>query len=238
MLKRQTLAVLNIPQYVLRKEPSISDVPSNLLFSQHDNSDESMLWECLAVKVKACDRCDLAKSRTQTVFGTGDKHAKLMLIGEAPGMNEDKQGLPFVGRAGQLLTQMLLAIGLARDDVYIANMIKCRPPNNRDPKPEEISSCADYLQQQVALVKPKLIVALGRIAAQGLLNVTTSLSRLRGIRHRYADGTTPMLVTYHPAYLLRNPADKRKALEDWLAIQHFLDFQDDKFGQEVGVMGE
>ncbi len=235
---------LNMPRYVLRvHKPSTrktSDVELSIVDSKLDPPDATMadvqvshtgppqdpdmlsIWTLLEQKVKTCQQCALAKTRTQTVFGSGYRQAKLMLIGEAPGMHEDRQGLPFVGRAGQLLTQMLAAIDIAREDVYIANMLKCRPPNNRDPKPEEVASCSDYLQQQVALVQPKLIVALGRIAAQGLLRVTTPLGRLRGQVHRYADATTPMLVTYHPAYLLRNPADKRKAMDDLLAIRSLL----------------
>jgi DNA polymerase len=142
-----------------------------------------------------------------------------LLIGEAPGAEEDRQGEPFVGRAGQLLNAMLRAIGLHRQQVYIANILKCRPPNNRDPRSEEAAECFPYLQRQIELIQPKLILALGRIAAQRLLDNQTSLGRLRGTTHRFEPGGVPVVVTYHPAYLLRSPADKRKAWEDLLYAQ-------------------
>jgi uracil-DNA glycosylase len=137
-----------------------------------------------------------------------------MIIGEAPGAEEDRQGEPFVGRAGRLLTAMLQAMGLDRGQVFIANILKCRPPNNRDPAPEEVSSCGDYLQRQIALVQPKIILAVGRIAAQNLLKIDTPIGRMRGQRYEYAGLNIPVMVTYHPAYLLRSPREKRKAWED------------------------
>ncbi len=138
-----------------------------------------------------------------------------MVIGEAPGAEEDRRGEPFVGRAGQLLDAMLRAIGLGRaENVYIANVLKSRPPNNRDPRPEEVAACLPYLRRQIELVRPRLLLAVGRIAAQNLLGTEDSLSRLRGRVHRFGELNTPLVVTYHPAYLLRNPADKRKAWED------------------------
>ncbi len=148
------------------------------------------------------------------VFGVGDRRARLMVIGEAPGADEDRQGEPFVGRAGQLLNEMLWAAGLAREQVYIANILKCRPPENRDPKPEESASCEGYLHSQIALVQPDLLLAVGRIAAQNLLKVDTPIGRLRGQVHRYGPAGIPLVVTYHPAYLMRSPGQKRKSWED------------------------
>jgi DNA polymerase len=171
-------------------------------------------WVALQTEVANCTRCGLCKTRTQTVFGSGNKQADWMVIGEAPGQSEDQQGLPFVGNAGLLLTEMLRAIGLAREDVFITNVLKCRPPGNRDPKPDEIEACRDYLQQQQTLIKPKIILAVGRIAAQALLKTDEPLAKLRGKVHILND--TPVVVVYHPAYLLRSLSDKRKA---WLDLQ-------------------
>jgi DNA polymerase len=174
----------------------------------------SAAWDALRAAVVGCTRCELARTRTQTVFGVGDPRAELMVIGEAPGADEDRQGEPFVGRAGQLLNSMLRAMGHPREKVYIANVLKCRPPGNRDPKPEEVACCLPYLQQQVDLIGPKLILALGRIAAQNLLATDTPIGRLRGQVHRFGTRATPLIVTYHPAYLLRSPGEKRKAWTD------------------------
>jgi DNA polymerase len=170
-------------------------------------------WDALSARVASCERCRLCEKRTNTVFGVGDRNADWMLIGEAPGENEDRQGEPFVGQAGKLLDNMLRALTLARDtNVYIANVIKCRPPGNRNPEPDEVARCEPYLQRQVALVKPKLIVALGRFAAQSLLKTDASISSLRGRVHEYEG--VPVIVTYHPAYLLRSLPDKAKAWAD------------------------
>ncbi|MHB1949766.1 MAG: uracil-DNA glycosylase [Gammaproteobacteria bacterium] len=169
-------------------------------------------WESLRTAVMNCTACGLDKSRTQTVFGIGNQNADLMIVGEAPGFHEDQQGEPFVGRAGQLLNGMLEAIGLDRNRVYIANILKCRPPNNRDPLPEEVSLCTAFLEQQIALVKPKLLLALGRIAAQYLLKNKSALTQLRGKIFQY--NSIPLISTFHPAYLLRSPADKSKAYQD------------------------
>ncbi|RDU99537.1 uracil-DNA glycosylase [Trinickia dinghuensis] len=170
-------------------------------------------WDALEARVSACERCRLCEKRTNTVFGVGDRAGDWMLIGEGPGENEDKQGEPFVGQAGKLLDSMLRALSLARgENVYIANVVKCRPPGNRNPEPDEVARCEPYLQRQVALVKPKLIVALGRVAAQSLLKTDASISSLRGRVHRYED--VPVIVTYHPAYLLRSLPDKAKAWVD------------------------
>ncbi len=175
----------------------------------------SLNWEGLQQAVVQCTACGLHGSRTQTVFGVGDQKADLMIIGEAPGFYEDQQGEPFVGRAGQLLTAMLKAIQKERTQVYIANILKCRPPNNRDPQPEEVALCTPYLNQQIALIQPKLILAVGRIAAHYLLNTKQALSQLRGQIHHYGKDRTPLIVSYHPAYLLRNPRDKAQAWQDW-----------------------
>jgi DNA polymerase len=169
-------------------------------------------WTFLENEVAECQKCSLCKSRTQTVFGLGNTNADWMLIGEAPGQNEDLEGKPFVGPAGKLLTEMIRAIGLERDAVYIANILKCRPPNNRDPKNEEVETCNDYLQRQIKLVQPKIILAVGRIAAQTLLKTNESLAKLRGKTHQL--NAIPLVVVYHPAYLLRSLLEKRKAWQD------------------------
>lgn len=171
-------------------------------------------WEALRARVSACTACELHTSRTQTVFGVGNRNADWLIIGEAPGADEDKQGEPFVGRAGQLLNAMLLACGLKREQVYIANILKCRPPNNRDPRPEEVARCEPFLMRQIALIQPKLMLAVGRIAAQNLLQCDTPIGKLRGKVHRFRDTGIPLIATYHPAYLLRSPAEKRKAWQD------------------------
>ena len=170
-------------------------------------------WLELKQAVPGCTACALHKTRTQTVFGVGDESADWMLIGEAPGAEEDRLGEPFVGQAGRLLDNMLAAIGLGRGkNVYIANVLKCRPPGNRNPEPGEVAKCSPFLQQQIALVRPKLIVAMGRFAAQTLLATDASIASLRGRVHAYAG--VPLIVTYHPAYLLRNLPDKAKAWAD------------------------
>lgn len=182
-----------------------------------NGSIEQLDWDALQARVAVCALCDLHKTRTQTVFGVGDRDAEWMIIGEAPGAEEDRQGEPFVGRAGQLLNAMLEAIGLKREQVYIANVLKSRPPGNRDPRPDEVAVCEPYLKRQVQLIRPKIILALGRIAAQNLLKTETRVGALRGKVHRYkADGGdgVPLVVTYHPAYLLRSPGEKRKAWQD------------------------
>lgn len=173
----------------------------------------------LARTVASCTRCPLHQTRTQTVFARGNPHASLMIVGEAPGFHEDQQGQPFVGKAGLLLAKMLQCIGFTTDDVYIANVLKCRPPNNRDPQRSEIDQCVPYLAQQIELIQPRLILAVGRFAAQYLLNSTSSLSQLRSKKHQYQG--TDVIVSYHPAYLLRNPKDKKKAYQDliWLKEQ-------------------
>jgi uracil-DNA glycosylase family 4 len=170
-------------------------------------------WIPLKAAVSGCTKCGLHKTRTQTVFGVGDENADWMLIGEAPGAEEDRLGDPFVGQAGKLLDNMLAAIGLSRrKNVYIANVLKCRPPGNRNPSPGEVEQCSPHLLKQIELIKPKLILAMGRFAAQTLLKSDASIASLRGRVHRYAG--VPLIVTYHPAYLLRTLEDKAKTWED------------------------
>jgi DNA polymerase len=178
-------------------------------------ADAGAEWQALQAEVAGCTKCGLATTRTRTVFGVGNAQADWLVIGEAPGAEEDRQGKPFVGAAGKLLDSMLQAIDLSRDrNVFVANMLKCRPPNNRDPRPGEVDACLPYLMRQIAAIKPKLILTVGRIAAQNLLATDAPLARLRGRVHRFGPLSTPLIVTYHPAYLLRTPADKRKAWED------------------------
>ena len=171
-------------------------------------------WEALAGEVRGCTRCGLHATRTQTVFGVGHTRAELLVVGEAPGADEDRQGEPFVGRAGQLLNSMLRAMRAPRETVYIANVLKCRPPGNRDPAPEEVRCCLPYLQRQIDLLAPRLMLAVGRIAAQSLLATDTPIGKLRGAVHRFGTQGTPLIVTYHPAYLLRSPSEKRKSWVD------------------------
>ena len=181
-------------------------------------------WDELAERVAGCTACPLHAGRTQTVFGVGNREAAWLFVGEAPGEQEDVQGEPFVGRAGQLLNEMIRAIGLRREGVYIANVVKCRPPKNRDPAPDEAAACEGYLKAQLALIRPRIIVALGRIAAQNLLKTASPIGKLRGRVHAY-DGI-PLVVTYHPAYLLRSSTEKRRAWEDLkLAVRTFDQLQ-------------
>jgi len=174
--------------------------------------DKADYWTDLKQEVSLCQNCRLCEARTQTVFGSGNQQADWMLIGEAPGQTEDLEGKPFVGRAGQLLTEMIRALGLEREQVFITNILKCRPPGNRDPKAEEMAACSDFLQRQIAHVQPKIILAVGRIAAQNLLKTQEPLAKLRGIVHKLDN--TPLIVSYHPAYLLRSLLEKRKAWDD------------------------
>jgi uracil-DNA glycosylase family 4 len=179
---------------------------------------EQMDWAALRAAVAGCTACGLCRGRTNTVFGVGHESAHWMLVGEAPGQQEDQQGEPFVGKAGQLLDNMLRSVGLTRADappeqqVFIANVLKCRPPGNRNPEPPEVAQCEPFLKRQVALVRPKMILAMGRFAVQSLLQTQDAIGRLRGRVHRYEG--VPLVVTYHPAYLLRNPLDKARSWED------------------------
>ena len=174
----------------------------------------------LAAQVAVCELCRLAQGRNRTVFGAGNPAADLLFIGEGPGAEEDRLGLPFVGRAGELLTKIIQAMGMTRDEVYIANIVKCRPPGNRDPQPDEVASCRGYWERQLALIRPRVIVALGRIAAQTLLSTDTPIGRLRG--RWFSVQGVPTMVTYHPAALLRNPALKRPTWEDMQQVRERL----------------
>jgi DNA polymerase len=207
-LRREYLQALDLQPWVLRAPAApAAACPGATDLGVPD-------WAALRAQVAACTRCSLSATRTQTVFGVGNLRAEWFVVGEAPGAEEDRQGEPFVGRAGQLLNSMLHAIGLARETVFIANVLKCRPPNNRDPSPAEAAECRPYLEQQLALVQPKIILVVGRIAAQTLLGSEAPLGKLRQQTHRFGAARVPLVVTYHPAYLLRAPAEKRKAWED------------------------
>ncbi|MFP5381782.1 MAG: uracil-DNA glycosylase family protein [Gammaproteobacteria bacterium] len=198
------------PVWRLREAPA-SDAPRSPLLS----------WDQLADAVAHCTACELHRTRTQGVLGVGDRNADWLIIGEAPGADEDAQGEPFVGQAGKLLDAMLAAIDLARgDNVYIANVLKSRPPGNRNPAPDEIAACMPYLENQIALIRPKIILALGRFAAQTLLHSDETIARLRGRVHDYQG--IPLVVTYHPAYLLRNLPDKARAWEDLCLARRIL----------------
>ncbi|MDA0984113.1 MAG: uracil-DNA glycosylase [Proteobacteria bacterium] len=181
----------------------------------------AMDWAALKAAVGTCTACGLRAGCTQTVFGVGDEQADWLLVGEAPGQDEDRQGEPFVGQAGKLLDGMLASIQLKRgENVYIANVLKCRPPGNRNPAPEEVAKCAPHLLRQVALLRPKLILAMGRFAVQALLKTEASIASLRGRQHQYAG--VPLIVTYHPAYLLRTLPDKAKAWQDLLLAKRSM----------------
>lgn len=208
-LQRRALAGMDIPVWQpIEAKPTTA--PESGLPAAKVSAD----WSTLAAEVSVCTRCALHESRTRTVFGVGHADAEWLIIGEAPGADEDRQGEPFVGRAGQLLNEMLRAVGQSREAVYIANILKCRPPNNRDPKPDEVQSCDSYLRRQIELINPRIILAVGRIAAQNLLQNEQPVGRLRGQVHRVKGLDIPLVVTYHPAYLLRSPGEKRKAWDD------------------------
>ncbi len=222
-----------LPRDSVGAQPVVDEVPVDNEIIESTGIDEAPLtadltgvditqsdWERLERAVASCTKCELHRSRTQTVFGTGDRHADLLIIGEAPGRDEDLQGEPFVGRAGQLLNAMLLAIGFRREQVYIANILKCRPPKNRDPRVEEAAACSPYLRAQIEQIQPKVILALGRIAAHNLLNTEEKVGALRGRRHSYAG--VPLIVSYHPAYLLRSPLEKRKSWHDLKVVMALL----------------
>lgn len=215
----QYLQAMRIDVWVSRQSQTTSSVAE---LNDENRTDENQIapvtskisddWTDLSNEVAACQRCHLCETRTQTVFGTGNQQADWMLIGEAPGQSEDREGKPFVGKAGQLLTEMIRALGLNREQVFIANILKCRPPGNRDPKAEEVAACSEFLKRQIALVKPKIILAVGRVAAQNLLKTQEPLAKLRGVVHQLDN--TPLIVIYHPAYLLRSLLEKRKAWDD------------------------
>jgi DNA polymerase len=198
---------MGVDLWVSRAEPESPETEP-----EQETAAQSLDWDGLRASVSACTRCELSQSRTNTVFGVGNTDADWMIIGEAPGADEDRRGEPFVGRAGKMLDEMLRAIGQSRDSVFIANILKCRPPNNRDPKQAEAAECRGYLERQIALVQPKIILAVGKIAAQNLLASDAPVGKMRGRPHSH-DGI-PLVVTYHPAYLLRSPSQKRKSWSD------------------------
>ena len=211
------------PPPVAVADGSLSSEPTRLPEPAEVRPVAALDWQLLQARVAECTLCDLHKERTHTVFGVGARDADWMIIGEGPGAEEDRQGEPFVGRAGKLLNNMLRALGLRREAVYIANIVKCRPPGNRDPKPEEAAACRPYLERQIALVKPRLILAVGRIAAQNLLDTDVAVGKLRGRAHRYGEARIPLVVTYHPAYLLRSPEQKARAWDDLCLARALLE---------------
>lgn len=215
-LRRDYLAALKLDAWLVRGALTMP-VPVGVPLAApaaNGSREEGADWPELRARVAACTRCPLSSTRTQTVFGVGNLQAQWLIVGEAPGAEEDRRGEPFVGRAGQLLNSMLRAIGLSREEVFIANVLKCRPPGNRDPAAAEAAECLPYLEQQIALLKPKILLAVGRIAAQNLLRTDVTLGRLRQQVHHFGVSKVPLIATYHPAYLLRTPTDKRKAWED------------------------
>lgn len=209
--RRAYLQAMGIDVWLPRDsiDPETAAEPEDL---SENESASVMNWSELRDCVSHCTRCELSQSRTNTVFGVGNPNADWLVVGEAPGAEEDRRGEPFVGRAGKLLDEMLRAIGQSRDSVFIANILKCRPPNNRDPKAQEASACRQYLERQIELLQPKIILAVGRIAAQNLLASDEPVGRMRGRPHEL-DGI-PLVVTYHPAYLLRSPSQKGKSWSD------------------------
>jgi len=226
------LKKMDIPLWILREATNKlskeivkdEDMPRKLIMTREQKI-STLNWQELRWTVNNCKACDLYKTRTNPVFGVGNRNADLLIIGEAPGANEDKQGEPFVGRGGQLLTNMLSAIGFKREDYYIANILKSRPPNNRDPSLLEVKACTPYLLRQISLVNPKLILAVGRIAAHYLLSTDATMASLRGNLFHFGVNKIPLLVTYHPAYLLRSPREKRKAWQDMLCVKKQLDLE-------------
>ena len=214
--RASVLSTLGVERYSARaKRSDACDERGSLAhLGATDETIAAFGWDELATTVAACTRCALSATRTNTVFGVGDQRARWFVVGEAPGADEDAKGEPFVGRGGQLLTSVLRAAGLSRKQVFIANVLKCRPPENRNPTPDEVRCCKPYLERQIALVKPSLIFCVGQIAAQSLLGVDTPISKLRGAVHEYGPDKIPTVITYHPAYLLRSPRNKQKTWDD------------------------
>ncbi len=206
----------------LQPPPSGSPDPDSEGADHSGDPADRKAWRLLEQEVAACTICALHASRTRTVFGVGDRCAEWLFIGEGPGFEEDRQGEPFVGRAGKLLDKMLVAIGLDRSRVYIANTVKCRPPENRNPRPEELAACNGYLQRQISLIRPRIIVALGGVAANTLLRTENPVGKLRGKVYRFDETDIPIVVTYHPAYLLRSPLQKKASWEDLQLAQRVV----------------
>lgn len=203
--KKELLALLNIDTSWLKTK------------NKTQNSQQCL--NELNLEASNCQKCQLAQDRSNVVFGKGNEKANILIIGEAPGKEEDIKGEPFIGRAGKLLTEILFSINLSRDDVYITNTVKCRPPENRNPNSSEISSCAHFLDKQISLISPKVIILLGKIAAERILNTSEPMGTLRAKIHYYKDTNIPTLVFYHPAYLLRSPGEKKKVWEDILFMR-------------------
>lgn len=213
-LKNEYLQAMGVQRWLVRADGE-STVNDGLQVLANDIAEPvAPDWAGLEQQVSGCKKCKLHETRTQTVFGVGNRQADWLIIGEAPGAEEDRQGEPFVGPAGKLLTEMLFAAGFSRADVYIANILKCRPPGNRNPAPEEVACCNAYLQQQIALMQPQLILAVGGVAAHNLLQTDEKVGQMRGTLHHYGETNIPLVVTYHPAYLLRSPLEKRKVWGD------------------------
>ena len=222
--QQQALAAMGIEQWLLRNSDDSDNARDSEKIIQAP-VDLEMSQRCseLNARISACTQCDLHKSRTQAVCGVGALNAECLIIGEAPGTEEDREGEPFVGRSGKLLNEMLRAIGLERRAVFIANVIKCRPPDNRDPLPEERSACLPFLEEQIQLLQPRVILVVGRIAAQTLLQNDTAIGRMRGKVYSYGEAEIPVVVTYHPAYLLRSPDQKAKSWADLLLAKDVLE---------------
>jgi len=222
MRRSQYLAEMGIAEFRLRRAATAASAPATAAPPAGRVATTALDWEELELAVSQCTRCALHASRTRTVFGVGRRDADLLVIGEAPGADEDRAGEPFVGRAGRLLNAMLAAIGLDRSDVYIANILKCRPPNNRDPGSDETAQCTRYLDRQIDLIRPRAVLAVGRIAAQHLLQSDVAIGRLRGKVHDFGEERAPIVVTYHPAYLLRSPQAKAKAWTDLCLVRRLI----------------
>ncbi len=223
--QQQCLRLMGIQHWIARSAPAVEPGISVRQEPQRLTGEASAEQELrhLAEQVSACTRCDLHRHRDRAVFGIGSALASWMFVGEAPGAEEDRRGEPFVGRAGKLLDAMLAALGLTRKEVYIANIVKCRPPKNRDPLPEEARCCSSYLDAQLRLVRPRLVLALGRVAAQSLLATQQPVGQLRSQVHRLPKLDIPLVVSYHPAYLLRSPKQKRKAWQDLLLARQVME---------------
>lgn len=224
--------IFNLAQKYLNQQGEIygDELYIDFDFTAKETKQQTSTLDEFYEQIKDCQRCRLSGSRTNLVFGVGNERAKLMCIGEAPGHDEDKQGEPFVGAAGQLLNKILAAIGFKREEVYIANIVKCRPPRNRDPEPEEVSECLPFLMKQIEMIQPELILALGRVAAQSLLGTDESLGTLRNGPHRIKG--IPVVVTYHPAALLRNPQWK---LATWDDVKELRKIYDDIVGDKPPI---
>ena len=228
MAKNAYLGAMGIPVWKSRRNlPFAKQIEQEMIASdsifEESGAETIGEWELLQQQVAHCSACDLYHNRKNTVFGVGNLQADWMIVGEAPGEAEEARGEPFVGPAGQMLTQMLLAIGISREKVFIANILKCRPPENRDPKQDEGNSCQHFLIRQINMIKPKIILAVGRVAAQNLLHSKELISRIRGNTYILEETQTPLIATYHPAYLLRSPTEKSKVWADLVLAKKVLE---------------